>query len=235
LRTSISHTPPNSKIDLSNLKAGDVILYTAEGKQGYDIADSTNGHFSHAALYVGSSTFSDGETLHTGRNGATLIRCSQEFSNALHGVYVVRLSSSIDEKELYRLACESKGKEYDFGALKYVGLASWDIETLENKTGIHRFIPEAIGTKIVEKLNKKGSYAICSGLTLDLIQKCSKDKILPKAKLELKMMSPNCIYREARKADNNAEIFELAPISEEYKNRNKKNFMLAGLSLGLSS
>jgi len=234
MRSSISHTAPHSKINLNDLNAGDILLYTAEGKQGYNIADSTNGNFSHAALFVGSSTFSDGETLHTGQKGATLIRCTVEFSNDLHGVYVVRLSSNIDEKELYKFACESKGKEYDFGSLKYVALASGDIDTLENKSGIYKFIPNAIGTKIVKKLNTKGSYAICSGLTLDLIQRSSKDKVLPKSKLELKMLSPNCIYREASKVDNNAKIFELAPISDEYKNRKKKNFMLAGLSLKLS-
>ncbi|HHG3232787.1 hypothetical protein [Vibrio vulnificus] len=231
MRKEQLETPKHQSITVRDLKAGDILVYAAEDEVGKNIADSTHGHFSHAALFVGTTAFKDGETLHTGPGGATLVRCSHEFSRKLHGIYVIRVSQRINEMDLYENAQAKKELAYDFGGLIFAGLASWDVDRYENNTGVFKFIPEKLGEKIVKAFNTKGSKAICSGLTLDLLEQAAEGDIFPKRTAPLHTMSPNTIYQQALKAGNNAQVFELAPMSDEYVNRKKRHFFLAGLSL----
>jgi len=231
LKSSILKPAKHNSIEIGCLRAGDILLYSANDELGTDIADSTKGHFSHAAIFVGRSGIEGGEILHTGFAGANLVSCEADFGRKLNGVYVVRASLNIDEYKLYKLAKEKEGIEYDFGSLKYIGLASWDRRTLESGTGVYRFIPKKAGETFVKIFNRKGSAAVCSGLSLSLLGDASIEKIFPRTAVGLDQFSPNCIYEEALKDDSNASIFELIPFSDEEVTRNRKHFFLAGLSL----
>lgn len=224
---SISH----KALNLGSLKAGDILLYSACDELGKNIADSTKGYFSHAAIYVGSSVVSGGEILHTGPDGANLVNCQADFNRKLNGVFIVRVSSHVDELKLYSLAQDAEGREYDFGSLVHIGLAALDRRTLDNGSGVFKAIPKSLGETVTKKTNRKGSKAVCSGLSLDLLNQAVKEDIFPKTIVALDQLTPNCIYEEAIKNGNNAEVFELIPLSDDELSRPRKNIFLAGLSL----
>lgn len=232
--TSTKKTKHNS-INTNNLLAGDILLYSANDPLGKNIADSTNGYFSHAAIYVGCSEEREGEILHTGPEGAVLVNCKDDFSRDFSGVFVVRVSSTIDKSKLYQLAIEQQGKEYDFRSLKYIGLAALDRRTLDNGTGVYRFLPKKIGKAVVKIANRIGSRAVCSGLSISLLNEASKEDVFPETVVALDQLSPNCIYDEALKESNKTSVYELVPLSEEEISRDRKNIFLAGLSLKKSN
>ena len=226
MKNSITKPINHQQVNIDYLLAGDILLYSASDDLGRDIADSTKGHFSHAAIYVGCSEVGAREILHTGPDGAELVNCDADFNRELHGVFVVRVTSLIDEEKLYELAKEQEGKEYDSGSLKYIGAAALDRRKLDDGSGVYRFIPKKLGETIAKKANRKGSTAVCSGLSLDLLNQATEEEIFPETVVALDQLSPNCIYEEALKNGNKASVYELIPLSEEELSRERKNICL---------
>ncbi|MGO2514208.1 hypothetical protein [Marinomonas polaris] len=240
-----SRVNEHESVNLSDLVAGDILLYSpqnlsaigiknkVEVKEATNLADATKGVFSHAAIYLGIEDNSglEGDILHTGPDGVFLSDKSVEFSQVNTGVYVVRLNSEINTKKLVESAKSSLEESYDFIRLPLVALAAWDRRCLQESKGICKYIPNQLSKKFVEKSNPEGSEKICSGLTLKTICDSSEEEVFPNKLMKISQFSPNCIYSEAIKEGNNAKVFELYPLSEDYLNKKPMHFIFAGLSL----